>query len=144
MAKKKSKKNKQGSREIKRDLPFKEHGTEYCQVIKMYGGARFDGKCFDGKNRLCIIRGSMSGRRKVWIKVGDFVLVGLRDFQDDKCDVILKYTDDEIKALISYGELPNNIIIGSTDTSKVNDADLGVDFEDETLEEDKDFDFDDI
>ncbi|KAG8068558.1 hypothetical protein GUJ93_ZPchr0005g15240 [Zizania palustris] len=28
--------------------------------------------------------------KKVWIAAGDIVLVGLRDYQDDKADVILK------------------------------------------------------
>lgn len=27
---------------------------------------------------------------QVWVSAGDIVLVGLRDFQDDKCDIIHK------------------------------------------------------
>ncbi|KAJ4963369.1 hypothetical protein NE237_023308 [Protea cynaroides] len=36
------------------------------------------------------------------------VLVGLRDYQDDKADVILKYMPDEARLLKAYGELPEN------------------------------------
>jgi len=34
---------------------------------------------------------------QVWINQGDIVLLSLRDFQDDKADVIVKYTADEAR-----------------------------------------------
>jgi initiation factor 1A len=39
---------------------------------------------------------------------GDIVLVSLRDFQDGKCDVILKYNADEARQLKAMGQLPDN------------------------------------
>lgn len=33
----------------------------------------------------------------MWINQGDIVLLSLRDFQDDKADVIVKYTADEAR-----------------------------------------------
>ena len=33
----------------------------------------------------------------MWINQGDIVLLSLRDFQDDKADVIVKYTSDEAR-----------------------------------------------
>ncbi|MCI94113.1 eukaryotic translation initiation factor 1A-like, partial [Trifolium medium] len=44
--------------------------------------------------------------KKVWIAAGDIILVGLRDYQDDKADVILKFMPDEARLLKAYGELP--------------------------------------
>lgn len=41
----------------------------------------------------------------------DIVLVGLRDFQDEKCDILLKYLIDEVRNLKQYGEIPENIKI---------------------------------
>jgi len=35
-------------------------------------------------------------------------LLGLRDYQDAKADVILKYTPDEARNLKTYGELPES------------------------------------
>jgi len=99
--KKKSKNNVTSNRE----LVFKEDGMEYCKVTKMLGDARLEGICSDGKTRVCKIRGSMSKRRKVWISVDDYVLVSLRDFQDEKADVIWKYNKDEVKQLKKYGEI---------------------------------------
>lgn len=40
--------------------------------------------------------------------MGDIVLVGLRDYQDDKADVILRYNADEARQLKSIGELPES------------------------------------
>lgn len=59
---------------------------------------------------MATIRGSMKNR--VWIAPGDIVLLGLRDFGDDlKCDIILKYFDEEAKELQELGELPEHIKI---------------------------------
>ena len=88
----------------KRELTFKEDGQEYAQVTKMLGNGRVTAYCFDGKERLGIICGKM--RKKVWVNQGDIVLLGLRDYQDSKADVILKYSADEARNLKAYGELP--------------------------------------
>lgn len=131
MPKKKKTHKKKITEDIKRPLIFKDEGQEYCQVEKMLGNARFTGNCFDNKKRLCIIRGTMSKRRKIWIKVGDIVLISLRDYQDDKADVIHLYTPLEVKTLVAYEELPNTI---KTDTNieQQEDDDLGIDFDFET------------
>merc|ERR1719384_633899 len=60
--------------------------------------------CFDGKQRQCHIRGKM--RKKVWVCKDDTILVGLRDYQDNKADVIHKYKPEEIRELRMRKELP--------------------------------------
>src|SRR6202021_3963231 len=70
---------------------------EYAQVTKMLGNGRLEAQCFDGEKRLAHIRGKL--RKKVWINQGDIILLSLRDFQDAKGDVILKYTADEARSL---------------------------------------------
>ena len=52
------------------------------QVVRMLGNGRCECYCFDGVTRLGHIRGKM--RKKVWVSAGDIVLVGLREYQDDK------------------------------------------------------------
>jgi len=98
----------------KRELIFKEDGQEYAQVTKMLGNGRIEAQCFDGERRLAHIRGKM--RKKVWINQGDIVLLSLREFQDEKADVILKYNADEARSLKAYGELPESAKINETDT----------------------------
>ena len=53
----------------------------------------------------------MKNRKRIWINVGDIVLIGKRDFQDNKGDIIQKYFPDEAKNLKDYGELPTNVFI---------------------------------
>eukprot|EP00037_Helgoeca_nana_P000090 m.20103 g.20103 ORF g.20103 m.20103 type:complete len:149 (-) comp10131_c0_seq1:251-697(-) len=98
----------------KRELIFKEDGQEYAQVTKMLGNGRLEALCFDGVKRLAHIRGKL--RKKVWINQGDIILLGLREYQDAKGDVILKYTADEARNLKTYGELPESAKINETDT----------------------------
>lgn len=96
----------------RRDLLFKEDGQEYAQVLRMLGDGRLALACYDNKARVGLIRGTM--RRRVWITTGDIVLVGLREFQHDKADVIHKYTSDEARKLQEYKELPANARINQT------------------------------
>merc|ERR1712000_686958 len=72
----------------------------------MLGNGRLEALCFDGEKRLAHIRGKL--RKKVWINQGDIILLSLRDYQDEKGDVILKYSADEARSLKAYGELPEN------------------------------------
>jgi translation initiation factor 1A len=84
-------------------LHFKETGQEYAKVIRILGGCNLEVFCYDGKTRIAHIRGKM--RKRQWIRVGDTILIGLRDFQINKCDVLHKYRDDHIKRLIQVGEI---------------------------------------
>eukprot|EP01110_Echinostelium_bisporum_P005117 TRINITY_DN22581_c0_g1_i1.p1 TRINITY_DN22581_c0_g1~~TRINITY_DN22581_c0_g1_i1.p1 ORF type:complete len:157 (+),score=46.35 TRINITY_DN22581_c0_g1_i1:93-563(+) len=115
--------------EEKRELQFKEPGQEYAQVLRMLGNGRLEAQCFDGTKRLCHIRGKL--RKKVWVNQGDIVLVGLRDYQDDKADVILRYNAEEARNLKSYGELPETAKINETDTFDGGAADIPFEFSDQ-------------
>ncbi|KAI3971615.1 hypothetical protein MKW92_049912 [Papaver armeniacum] len=100
------KRGKNEADDDKRELVFKEDGQEYAQVLRMLGNGRCEAMGIDGVKRLCHIRGKL--HKKVWISGGDIILVGLRDYQDDKADIILKYNSDESRLLKAYGELPAN------------------------------------
>ncbi|KAK1485218.1 translation initiation factor eIF-1A [Colletotrichum cuscutae] len=104
--------------------------TEYAQVVKMLGNGRLEAQCFDGVKRLANIRGKL--RKKVWINQGDIILLSLREYQDDKGDVILKYTADEARSLKAYGELPESAKINETDTYGADgDGDCNFEFDDD-------------
>eukprot|EP00438_Fugacium_kawagutii_P012081 Skav202400 [mRNA] locus=scaffold815:368254:370157:+ [translate_table: standard] len=102
----KAKRAKASTENNKKELEFKDAGQEYGQITRMLGNGRCDVQCVDGVKRLCHIRGKM--RKKVWCNQGDIVLVSLRDFQDEKGDIIVKYTAEEARSLKNYGELPEN------------------------------------
>lgn len=69
------------------------------------------------------------------------MLIGLREFGDEKGDVIMKFYDDEAKELKELGELPEHF--------KINEGDFGFDDDDgieyvEEGKEEEDFDIDNI
>ena len=118
----------------------------------MLGNGRLESMCFDGVKRLAHIRGKL--RKKVWINQGDIILLSLRDYQDEKGDVILKYTADEARSLKAYGELPETAKINETDTFGDADGDCGFEFDEDRESDDsgeegggaggKDIEIDDI
>jgi translation initiation factor 1A len=106
--------------------PYKR--AEYAQVLRMLGNGRLEAHCMDGVKRLCHIRGKM--RKKVWVNAGDVVLVGLREYQDEKADVILKYAADEARSLKAYGELPESVRVNDADAAADEEGGAGEDFVD--------------
>ncbi|GAG97173.1 unnamed protein product [marine sediment metagenome] len=65
-------------------------------------------------------------RKRVWIRVGDLILVQIRSFQQDKADVIYKYNDDEDRTLESYGELIGGTAKDENDENKDEEVNWGV------------------
>ena len=71
---------------------------------------------------MCTIRGKL--RNRVWINNGDVLLISLREFGDDKADVIHKYYPEEAYELQEMGELPENLAINE---GVVDENDEGLD-----------------
>jgi translation initiation factor 1A len=111
----KFKKMKKGFGEVLTKLEIADKDQNYAQVISMLGDCRISLKCIINNkvvNKLGIIRGSM--RKKQWINSGDIVIVSIRDFEPDKCDVIYVYPKDrknEIinKKLLDFGDKQSSI-----------------------------------
>lgn len=119
--------------EAKTELIFKEEEQEYAQVVKLLGSSRMLVVCADGKERMCRIRGKLV--RRAWVSVGTVVLISLREWEDDKCDMIHKYTDEEARRLHAYKELPQTIKLVSDegDNAAIDDG-IVFEFVDETNE----------
>ena len=128
---------KQNEQLSKRTLEFKEDGQAYAKVLKNLGNCRLEVLMDDENTKLAIIPGRF--RKKVWIQVNDVLLVSIRDFQSDKVDVIHKYIQDEVKTLVSYGEISdkwlNNDHQEQDDDDKV---DFGIESSNEDFTEDDD------
>ena len=121
-------KSKKGNSRVKvnSELLFREDQQQYAIVTKLLGDSRISLKCYDEINRIGLIRGTM--KKRVWISVGDLVLVTLREFEDQKCDIIHKYNQDEARILQAMGELPINTKSEfQNDQKEVEDS--GFDFE---------------
>ena len=78
----------------KRELFLKEEGQDYAQILRLLGQGRVEANCFENNTkRMCTIRGKL--RNRVWINAGDIILISLREFGDDKADVIHKFYPEE-------------------------------------------------
>jgi translation initiation factor 1A len=104
------------------ELIYKEEMQEYAQTLRLLGDARIEVQCMDGEKRQGHIRGKM--RKKQWIALGDIVLVALREYENDKCDIIHKYTEDHVRKLKTLGEIPESIKLPESE-NKEKDNDLG-------------------
>ena len=139
----KRKKGKNIQQGEKRDLVYKEDGQEYGQIMRLLGNGRVEVNCFDGQKRICTIRGRM--RNRVWINAGDIILVSLREFGDEKADVIHKYYPEEAYELQDLGEIPENLAINEGVPDEGEGMEMGGEV-DENGEENKadDIDIDDL
>lgn len=86
-----------------RELILKEQDQFYGKITKVLGSCRFEITGIDDKSYLGIARGVM--KNKVWINLDNYVLYTVRDFQENKVDIIHKYNEDEVRQLISMGEI---------------------------------------
>jgi len=116
---------------IKRDLIIKDVGQEYAVVQRMLGNGRVEAYCYDGKKRQCHIRGKMK-KKKIWINQGDTVLISLRDYQDEKADIIHRYKPEEARELKKIAELPDDAKINENDTSDTTTTGIKIEFEEST------------
>lgn len=57
--------------------------------------------CQDGKIRLVRIPGKY--RKKMWLRVGDYILVAPWDFEPNRADLIYKYEKNEVNELRQSG-----------------------------------------
>lgn len=98
-----------------RELLFKDVEQEYARIIKQLGDGRFECQIFNTdleSNLIGKICGSM--RKRVWVNIGDIVLVSTRNFDSSTCDIIHKYTPEEAITLKSYEEIPSNTNLQAT------------------------------
>lgn len=98
---------------FQRQLIYKDpkENQEYAKVTKVNGNRRFSLTCFDGIDRLGICAGNI--KKRVWINLGDIVLISKWEFQtdDSKCHIVHKYEEDEVKILKSEGQFPDSILV---------------------------------
>jgi translation initiation factor 1A len=88
------------------ELVFKEDGQDYALVTDILGHGRcYTKSYFDDISRLSVIRGAMRKKSKYFIRRGDVVLISLRDYQDEKADIIHLYTEQDVRNLKTYKEI---------------------------------------
>ena len=123
---KNAKKKKKPVAPKQRSIEFAEGDTQqYAKITNMLGDRRVTVMLNDKTERLGLIPGRF--RKRVWMSRGDIVLVSVRDFQDDKVDIIHKYTLDEARSLCSYGEIPGFFLDSEGGQDDQDDVQFGMD-----------------
>jgi len=79
-------------------------GREVIGIItQRVGASRMLVSCMDGKTRNCRVPGRL--RRSLWLREGDVVIVEPWEFDNDKGDVLFKYSKTAIEKLKRDGLL---------------------------------------
>ena len=86
-----------GEEIIRVRLPQKRNREMFAMAELMMGANHIRVKSFDGVTRLGRIKGKI--KKKVWIREGDILIVVPWSFQDDKCDIIYRYTGPQVEWL---------------------------------------------
>lgn len=84
-------------------IPRKEDREILAVVESLLGANRLKLRCMDGVVRMGRIPGSM--KKRIWIHEGDVVITVPWEFQDEKSDIIWKYTKPQVEWLDKKGYL---------------------------------------
>jgi len=91
------------SKEESKEVVFPTEGQLLGVIEQFLGYERAKVMCSDGVVRLCRIPGKM--KKRVWMRIGDVVLVAPWDFQPTRGDILHRYSTDELKVLAKRGLL---------------------------------------
>ena len=129
----KARKQKRNADEMERKLVLadKDKGEDYGIITKLLGHCRVKVKISknEKEDRLGIICGQMKGR--VFVEPMDLVMVSVREFQDDKVDVVYKYNLSEKKRLKKEVTRVKELLDGDNGREDTDDIDWLPDNDDE-------------
>ena len=89
---------------IRVPLPKRKVNEMFAIADQILGGRRVRSICEDGETRLSRIPGKM--RRRQWVREGDLIVVQPWEFQDEKANVVMRYTKTQSLYLSRKGVLP--------------------------------------
>lgn len=92
-------------------LPRRRGGEIFGIAESLLGGSRITVMCEDGKSRMGRIPGKM--KKREWIREGDLVIVKPWPFQDEKADVVWRYTKNQAANLARKRLIPETIDVFS-------------------------------
>lgn len=88
-------------------LPNKKKGEIFGVIDEALGGGHLKVFCQDGKMRIGRIRGKL--KKRMWMREKDMVIVVPWEFQDDKCDVVYRYTRIQAQNLARRNVVPKHL-----------------------------------
>jgi translation initiation factor 1A len=86
-------------------LPKKSEGEMFAVATQLMGSDQLKAMCEDNVERMCRIPGKL--RKRVWIKVGDILIIKIWDFQPSRADVVWRFIGAQAEHLKKKGFLKN-------------------------------------
>lgn len=104
---KKHKKTANAREYNEKTMVYKENSNEeYALVMDLVGNGNIRVKLSSGNTMISRIPGSFK-KKKIFINKGNILLIALREFEQDKSDIIYKYSDGQSKQLQKNDVLPS-------------------------------------
>lgn len=94
---------------IRVKLPNKRNGEIFGVADQLLGASKIKVLCADGKSRLGRIPGKL--KKRMWIREGDLVIIKPWEFQNEKADIIWRYTKTQASYLSRKRMVPDVINI---------------------------------
>ncbi|WP_058946768.1 translation initiation factor eIF-1A [Thermococcus sp. 2319x1] len=92
-------------------VPLPKDNQVFGIVEQALGSGWMDVRCSDGKVRRCRIPGKL--RKKMWIRVGDVVIVHPWEVQsDERGDIVYRYTKTQVDWLIRKNKITQDFLTG--------------------------------
>lgn len=90
-------------------LPRRRDGEMFGIADQLLGASRIRVMCADGKHRMGRIPGKI--KKRMWIREGDLVIVQPWEFQDEKANILYRYTKTQSMYLSRKKMIPKSIDI---------------------------------
>ena len=117
------------------DYNLDANNEEYAIVTKLLGNCRVTLITNSGNECIGIIRGSLRKfSKRVLIEKGDIVVVSIRDYQDNKVDIVHKYNREQIQLFIKDKILSQTLINYYNNKIKFEKSENNTIIEDDKLE----------
>ncbi len=92
---------------IRLQLPKKHKKEMFAIADRLMGGSRINAVCEDGKSRMARIPGKM--KRRARVRAGDLLIIKPWEIQNEKADVVYRYTRTQASTLSRRKLLPEEI-----------------------------------
>lgn len=90
-------------------LPNRKAGEMFAVADQLLGASRIKIMCADGRSRMGRIPGKI--KKRMWIREGDLLIIRLWEFQEDKADIIYRYTRTQASYLSRKRMIPKVVDI---------------------------------
>ncbi len=88
-------------------LPNRKHNEMFAIADQLLGGSRIHVVCEDKKSRMARIPGKM--KRKARVRAGDLLIIKPWDIQNEKADIVFRYSRTQAGSLSRRKLLPEEI-----------------------------------